>query len=528
MNTKQKIWLLPAIAILISGTAISINYVLSNKSFGMLEQVRNVDYPALGALRTMTTAFEGEQDALKNAVLAGDKGGLDNAKAKADIFRKALSDLAALDANEAKAIQSNFDAYDSAATEASAIMLQVKQGSVDDAIPKMQSNSAALEKKLQDARKAREGGFLSNLDGSHDAIQRGLMTSVFSLVLNLIVLGIVSYLIINSISRSFDAVIERVKDMASGGADLTRKIQISSQDEFGEIAKWINQFIGELHGLISGISNVSSEVADSAGQMRSATKALASGVQSQSQDAITISSSINGMSETISRMSEGAANAVSSANASAESAVKSGQIMESTVQKIRVTADAVSEAAILVASLGRDSEKIGFVTQVIKDIAEQTNLLALNAAIEAARAGEQGRGFAVVADEVRKLAERTSSATVEINQIVTKIRDGIERTVERISFGQDSALSGREEAEIAQSTLMDIIQHVNEINELIMTVSKSISEQVAVSVEIGGRAEQIVSSSREASRDSEVAERQSGSVDVAARHLAEIVGKFKL
>jgi methyl-accepting chemotaxis protein len=348
------------------------------------------------------------------------------------------------------------------------------------------------------------------------------------LVLSLAVLGAISYLIIGSISRSFDAIIERVKDMASGGADLTRKIQISSKDEFGEIAKWINQFIEELQGLISNVSNVSSEVKGSAEQMRNATRALATGIQSQSRGAITISASINSLSETINKMSDGATNAVTSANASVESAAKSGKIMEVTVQKIRMTADTVSEAATLVVSLGKDSEKIGLVTQVIKDIAEQTNLLALNAAIEAARAGEQGRGFAVVADEVRKLAERTSSATIEINQIVSKIRGGIEQTVEHISSGRDSALSGREEAEVALSSLSGIILSTNEINALIINISKSIKEQAAVSAAIGGEAEQIVSSSHDATRESEDAEKQSVSMEAAARHLGEIVGKFKL
>ncbi len=528
MNTKQKIWLLPATAILISGVAITVNYVLSNKSFGMLEQARNADYPALSAIRSMTAAFESEQDALKNAVLAGDKGGLDNAKAKSDLFKKALTEFSAVDANEAKIIQNKFEAYDATAMEASAIMLQVKHGNLDVAIPTMQSNAEALVKKMSDVLNAREEIFLSNLDGSHNAIQHGLMTSIFSLVLSLVVLGTISYLIIGSISRSFDAIIERVKDMASGGADLTRKVQISSKDEFGEIAKWINQFIGEMHGLISNVSSVSGEVKGSAEQMRNATKALATGIQSQSQGAITISASINRLSETISRMSDGATNAVTSVNASVESAAKSGKVMEDTVQKIRLTADTVSEAAKLVTTLGNDSEKIGLVTQVIKDIAEQTNLLALNAAIEAARAGEQGRGFAVVADEVRKLAERTSSATIEINQIVNKIREGIEQTVNRISSGRDSALSGREEAEVALSSLSGIIKNINEISELIINISSSIKEQAVVSAAIGGEAEQIVRSSRDASCESEDAEKQSVSMDAAARHLGEIVGKFKL
>jgi methyl-accepting chemotaxis protein len=493
----------------------------------MLNQARNADYPALSAIRSMTASFEAEQDALKNAVMAGDKGGLENAKAKSSLFKKSLSDLSTVDADEAKSIQKVFEAYDAAAIDASEIMLQIKKGSTEDAIPKMQGSADALTKKLSDIRKTKEEIFLANLDGSHDAIKQGLMTGIISLVLSLAVLGTISYLIIGSVSRSFAAIIERVKDMASGGADLTKKIQISSKDEFGEIAKWINQFIGELQGLISNVSNVSSEVKGSAEHLRIATKALATGIQSQSQDAVTISTSINSLSDTISRMSEGAANAVTTAQTSVKSASKSGEVMENTVQKIRATADIVNEAAALVSSLGHDSEKIGLVTQTIKDIAEQTNLLALNAAIEAARAGEQGRGFAVVADEVRKLAERTSSATVEINQIVTKIRVGIEQAVERISSGRDSAMSGREGAGTAQSSLSDIILHVNEINDLIIEISDSIKEQVAVSVEIGGRAEQIVSSSQNATRESNDAENESAGVDAAARRLAELVGKFK-
>jgi methyl-accepting chemotaxis protein len=494
----------------------------------MLALAKNADYPALNALRSMTAAFEGEQDALKNAVLAGDKGGLDNAKAKAELFNKALAEFAAIDAHEASVLHTQFDAYNAAAQDASAIMLQIKQGDTEKLIPLMQSTSAALAETLAHAQKARDADFSSNLENSQQAIQRGIWVGISSLVLALLVLGAVSWFIINSITHSFEAITERVRDMASGGADLTRKIQIASQDEFGEIAKWINQFIEELHGLICGVSNVSSEVKGAAGQMHGATKALTVGVQSQSAAASTISASINSLSVTISHMSEGATNATASINASAESATRGGEVMAETVQKIRVTADRVSEAATLVAALGEDSEKIGSVTQVIKDIAEQTNLLALNAAIEAARAGEQGRGFAVVADEVRKLAERTSLATVEINQIVTKISGGIGRTMECIGSGRDSALSVREEAEVTQSALSEIISHVNEINGVIMNISTSIKEQVTVSAEIGREVEQIVSASQEASREAEDAERQSVGVDAAAQHLADIVGKFKL
>ena len=528
VKIKHKIWLLPAIAILISGSAITANYAISNKSFGMLAQVKGADYPALNSIRSMTAAFEGEQDALKNAVLAGDKGGLENAKSKADLFKKALSDFTSIDSKEAAIIHTQFDSYDSAALEASSIMLQIKQGETEKAIPLMQEASATLKKSLDDVQKKREDIFSSNLEGSQNAIQHGLLIGIFSLIFALVVLGAVSYLIINSITRSFEAIIERVRDMASGGADLTKKIQLSNQDELGEIAKWINQFIGDLRGLVSNVSDVSNEVKNSAAQMGSATKALSGAVQSQSHGASMIFESINGLSEMINRMSTGATNAVMSANASVESATTGGRVMESTVLKIRDTASAVSDAATFVASLGEDSEKIGSITQAIKDIAEQTNLLALNAAIEAARAGEQGRGFAVVADEVRKLAERTSLATVEINLVVTKIRGGIDQTIKCISSGRESALSGRAEAEVAQTNLRDIIGHVNEINVVIMEISKSINEQAAVSIEIGGKAEQIVNVSQEASSESRNAELQSAGVEHAARSLAEIVGRFKL
>jgi methyl-accepting chemotaxis protein len=249
MKVKHKIWLLPAIAILISGLAITANYVLSNQSLGMLTQAKNADYPALNAIRSMTAAFEGEQDALKNAVLAGDKGGLDNAKAKGDTFKKALSDFGAIDAKAAATLRAEFDAYDSAALEASAIMLQIKQGDTEKLIPLMQSTSATLAKTLADVLKARDGTFSANLEDSQNAIQRGILIGIASLVLALLVLGVVSWFIINSVSHSFAAITERVRDMASGGADLTRKINIANQDEFGEIAKWINKFIEELQRL---------------------------------------------------------------------------------------------------------------------------------------------------------------------------------------------------------------------------------------------------------------------------------------
>lgn len=528
LKIKYKIWLLPVIALLISGVAISANYVLSNKSSGMLAQAKEADYPSLIAIRAMIAAFEGEQDALKNAVLVGDKGGLDNAKAKSDLFKKALSDFVAVDPADKEKLSQEFEAYDTAAMDASSIMLQVKQGDTDKAVPLMQGASAALQKALEEIRSSRDEVFQQNLANSQKAIQRGLWIGMASIFLNFLVLGIASFLIIRSITHSFDVIIERVKDMASGDADLTKKIHISSQDEFGEMAKWINQFIGELHELVSRISEVSREVKVSSSQMGDATKVLSAGVSSQADGASTISSSINGLSETIRQMSASASDAVAAANASANSAIKGGDVVGNAVQKIRETADTVNQASAFVTALGADSEKIGSVTRVIKDIAEQTNLLALNAAIEAARAGEQGRGFAVVADEVRKLAERTASATVEINQIVNKIMEGIGQTVNCIASGRESALAGRAEAEVAQSSLKDIIGHVNEINVVVKEFSRAINEQATVSVDIGVKAEGIVGVSREASRVSKEAENQSAVVIQAANNLAEIVNRFRL
>ena len=255
--------------------------------------------------------------------------------------------------------------------------------------------------------------FESGVRASQDYVRRALLVNIGIAAAIILGLGLVSWLVIASITAHLREILSRVQDIASGDADLTRKVNIRSRDEFGQIASGINDFIGKLHRVISEMAVVSKNVSHSSQELVSVTTDLAQGGTAQAEQSTHVASAMDALSATITEMATSAATATASVAAAQRVAQDGGMVIQETISSMHRVSAAVDESTKLVKTLGESSAQIGRVVDVIKDIAAQTNLLALNAAIEAARAGELGRGFAVVADEVRTLANRTSKATFD-------------------------------------------------------------------------------------------------------------------
>ena len=224
-------------------------------------------------------------------------------------------------------------------------------------------------------------------------------------------------------SRPVQQLVGMMKDVATGEGDLTKRMNISRGDEIGKLGHWFDQFMEKLQGVIKEVSGVTNEVASASTQ---------------------IAASSEEMSAAVCEVAKQAAQATHSADTSGRIATDGGMIVKATIERMRGIESAVSESSVSVTALGKRGDEIGHVISVINDIADQTNLLALNAAIEAARAGEHGRGFAVVADEVRKLADRTTKATEEIGGSIKAIQDETSTAVSRMGRGTEQVRSGVE------------------------------------------------------------------------------------
>jgi methyl-accepting chemotaxis protein len=251
-------------------------------------------------------------------------------------------------------------------------------------------------------------------------------------------------------------------------------------------------------------------------------------IQQQLTETSQVATAMSQMSASVAEVASNTANAATAAEAANHAAAEGRDVVQSTISAIEKLADEVEAGATLIGHVEKESESIGSVLDVILGISEQTNLLALNAAIEAARAGEQGRGFAVVADEVRSLAQRTKDSSEEIQNMISNLQNGTRDAVQAMKQGQDQARSSVEQAGLAGQSLETIGESVNSIHDLSVQIANAVEEQSSVAEEIN---RSIVNINDVAEQTATGAQQTSTASDDMARlaeQLKELVGRFKV
>ncbi|MEM1445619.1 MAG: methyl-accepting chemotaxis protein [Planctomycetota bacterium] len=329
-----------------------------------------------------------------------------------------------------------------------------------------------------------------------------------------------------SIRKPLAGLMDRLSEVSETN-DLTLRADDAGKDELAQLGGSVNRMIDTMRDLIGQVGQTSEEVAAAATQVAASSDELLSGTEEQSAQVSQISAAVEEMSASVMEVSRQASDVANEAERSGQLAKDGREVVGATIEGMGEIRGAVSESSVAVADLGRRGEQIGDVIAVINDIADQTNLLALNAAIEAARAGEHGRGFAVVADEVRKLADRTTTATQEIADSIEAIQIGTAEAVKRMDAGTHSVQAGSESVDQAGQRLDDIVNSSQTLMGRLASIASAAEEQTSATQVVATSIEQINAVSHQSRDGSRQAAEAASELSRRAEAMRELVSRFK-
>jgi methyl-accepting chemotaxis protein len=350
---------------------------------------------------------------------------------------------------------------------------------------------------------------------------------IIGLVSGLIAGVVIAILMTRMMSIPINAAVRAMEDLADGEGDLTQRLTGTGNSDIAKMAKGYNSFAGKVQALVSQVAASVSNLSSVVSKVSVIVDQTQNGSQRQRQQTEQVAAAINQMTISVKEVAEKANLAAGSAHKADERTLSGKKVVEDTIASINLLAGEIEEGANVVNKLSKDVESIGSVLDVIKGIAEQTNLLALNAAIEAARAGEQGRGFAVVADEVRALASRTQDSTKQIEEMIKKLQAQVSNAVEVIEKGKSKAVDSVDMASNAGEALEEIASSVATIAEMIIQIASSSEEQGAVADEINQNVINISQIAVDNASASDLLEVSSSDLEGLAKELQQQVSNFK-
>ncbi len=339
--------------------------------------------------------------------------------------------------------------------------------------------------------------------------------------------GLILFFVSRAILRSIESMQQSVVAIEAN-SDLTRRIDIGSKDELGQLSSSFNLMLDKFQTSLHSVAETSSSLAESSQGMAGITADAAISVQTQRDELEMVATAMNEMTATVVEVAKNANDAADAAVQTDSQSQAGLAVVNNTVQSIEGLAVGIERASQVVKDLEDDSNQIGSILDVIKGIAEQTNLLALNAAIEAARAGEQGRGFAVVADEVRTLASRTQESTEEIQRMIEKLQGGAKLAADAMSdsrqYVDDSVNHARSAGEVLQS-IATAIATITDMNTQIATAAE---EQSTVSEEINTNIVNISNAAEQTAEGASVSSKEGENLALMAQRLSVLVREFKI
>ncbi|RMQ45976.1 Methyl-accepting chemotaxis protein [Pseudomonas cichorii] len=362
-----------------------------------------------------------------------------------------------------------------------------------------------------------------------DARLQDMLYSIVGItVLVLVIISAIGIVMTGTLLRPLRLMKNNLDDIVAGEGDLTRRLAITSQDELGELAGSFNRFVDKIHGIVRQITEMTTQLTGLVGQVSDQAQRSEQAMDRQRHETDQVATAINEMSAAAQEVAKSAQGASVAAQQTDEQGKAAKRVVDGSIKQIHALVDDIRKSGSSLDSLQKDVSSIVSVLGVIRSIAEQTNLLALNAAIEAARAGEAGRGFAVVADEVRALASRTQQSTQEIQGMIDRLQKGTEEAVgamRRSSEAGDGTSTQANEAGLSLVTIGELIATINSMNAQIASAAE---EQTAVAEEINRSVHQIATAVESVADETRQGAQTSRSLFDLGKRLGGLVSQFRV
>lgn len=533
ISIKFKLMLIPLVGVLGFATNLSYNFSVNTETRQKLESVRDVYYPILERANNVIVTLDRTVEVLNSAVSAGELDMIKGADENAEKMRTMFREIRGLEPDRKQMVEqlsSGFENYYALAREISEGMIS---GSVDFAqlnakVESMGSKLNLLKTELVDFRDQSHDLFTNNISNSIEDANTALNVGATIAVLITGILIAVALYITMQVTRNIGRVVTSLQEIASGEGDLTKRIKQNSEDEIGTLVFWFNSFIERLQGIIKDVVNSIDPLTGVSKELGSLAHESESASSEQLEATVSVNRSMKEMFESLNENAANTSNAAVAASDANDQAKKGHGIVSEAIRTINDLAREVAKAGETIHQLEADSENVGQILDVIQGIASQTNLLALNAAIEAARAGEHGRGFAVVADEVRTLASRTQESTEEIHRVIEQLQRTARAISEVMANGQRKAEESVTKAGDTGSSLQAITTRVEEINVMNTQIASATEEQQQTSHFIQQAIDEISASAQRAADGSAKVASSTEQLQKVAQKLGAVARQFRV
>lgn len=533
LSVDRKIYIIPLLAVVSFAIYLTINASMALHNAEVLQTARDRDFPVLRLSDRVLFGLERINEDLQAAATTADEESLQLAQKSYEALRQDFQQLATLAGTlrpEVEVMERDLGTYYGQAYDLAKMMLD---GSADFSL--LGSRSVAMNqsydnirKKLEKFQEDRLQQFQNRFADSNKAAESLVELGVVMGAITLILLVLVTVPLVRGIKRSLIEVVASLRDIAEENGDLTVRLHSRSGDEIGQLVYWFNSFMDKLQKVISRVVETSEPLNELAGNLNQMAETANQTIDQQRNASTRAKSAIDEISNNVSDIADSATLAAKAAAEAHKTAGVGHEIVAQTVSSIQKLANNVLNVQDVIHQLEKDSSKVGNVLDVIRSVAEQTNLLALNAAIEAARAGEQGRGFAVVADEVRTLASRTQESTLEIQETISKLQQVAKSAVSVMQESAAQAQISVEKANNAGASLQAINLSISNINQMNEKIAQATHIQARVVQEVVQTINEIHEGSERTAERSALLSSVSQRLARSAREMSEITRSFRV